>query len=65
MTEPEKVKPFEDLGCTVSYSDSEWLSLKKNLTKARNCFARISHVLVLGGATLKVAGMFFRAQMVT
>ena len=60
-----KVDTFKYLGRTVSNIDSDWPALQKNLTKARERFARISKVLTWEGSTPRISGNFYRAAILS
>jgi hypothetical protein len=43
----DRVEVFRYLGRLIAYDDAETQAMRSNLRKARGCWARISHVLVL------------------
>ena len=63
--ELEKVRTFKYLGRIVSDTDTDWPALQRNLQKARGRLARISPVLAWEGASPSVAGMFYRAAVLS
>jgi hypothetical protein len=54
---------FKYLGWLVSYDDNDSQAMRSNLTKVRNSWAQISHVLRAENASPKVCGVFYKATV--
>ena len=56
-----KVHEFRYLGRILTERDSDWPALRRNLSRARQRWGRISRLLAREGATPKVSGNFYKA----
>ena len=56
-----KVSEFRYLGRILSEYDSDYPAMRRNLTKTRQRWARLSRILVWEGASPKVSGFFYLA----
>ena len=61
--ELERVEVFKYLGRLLAYDDSDVRTVRRNITKARKCWRRISRVLRAEEASPRVSGVFYRATV--
>jgi hypothetical protein len=61
--ELERVEVFKYLGRLLGYNDNDVQTMQSNLKKARQCWARLSHVLRAENASPQVCGMFYKATV--
>ena len=59
----ERVEVFKYLGRLLAFDDTDIQAVRKNLRKARKCWARISRVLRAENASPRVCGMFYKATV--
>ena len=59
--ELSNVTSFCYLGRPVTYNDSNWAALYKNLRKARTQWTKLARILVRDGATPRISGLFYKA----
>ena len=55
--ELEQVEVFKYLGCLVAFDNDDTHAVRRNLAKARRCWARISRVLWFENASAQLNGM--------
>ena len=61
LSELDKVNVFCYLGRPLSYNNSDWVALYRNLKKAQAKWGMIARLLVREGASLRARGHFYKA----